>query len=156
MRRRLALVVLVVVVVVGTIIILNGHSTSSHRATATTQAPNLPVLHEPFTLLVCDPTTTIGVEGCLEHRLVRDDQRINRLRRDVFASLFSDGARRRFVRAEVLWFNYRQAACSSESDVNEGGSLAPIDFANCAVRLDGQHVTNLSQQATSFRVDAPG
>ena len=43
----------------------------------------------------------------------------------------------------MTWFTYRQSHCASESDANEGGSLAPVDFAACPARVDQQHLTDL-------------
>jgi hypothetical protein len=40
--------------------------------------------------------------------------------------------------------------CASESDVNQGGSLVPVDFAQCVVRLDSQHVTELTMLTSSY------
>ena len=103
-----------------------------------------PTVTETFTLLPCSKTTTIGLEGCAEHRILALDERINALRRQIFAGLFDNAARRRFIRAETSWFAYRRSTCLSDSDVNEGGSLAPVDFANCTVLLDQRHVADLT------------
>jgi uncharacterized protein YecT (DUF1311 family) len=109
----------------------------------------LPVLKENFTLLSCNKNTTIGMEGCAEHRIVTLDKRINTLRHDVF-HLLDHHAGRDFILAENDWFTYRQALCTSESDVNEGGSLEPVDFAQCLVRLDAQHVSELTALKSSY------
>jgi uncharacterized protein YecT (DUF1311 family) len=103
----------------------------------------LPVLKEDFTLLRCNKNTTIGLEGCAEHRIVALDSRINALRHDVFHVL-DHRAGQDFNLAENDWFTYRQAMCTSESDVNAGGTLQPVDFAQCLVRLDAQHVSELT------------
>jgi len=160
MRRMLALVVLAVGVTVGVIVVLSGLSPSTHRNStaraSTTHDSSLPILRETFTLLPCNSRTTLGLEGCAEHQLVIADREVNRLRHVVTAALFDGAARQRFFLAESLWLEYRQAACRSESDVHEGGSLAPVDFALCAVRLDRQHVAALKLQASSYQVDVQG
>ena len=156
MRRLLPLFVLTVAVIVTVIIVNDGHSKSTGSTTlpliTTTRLSTPPVVRENFTPLACDTNTTIGLEGCAEHRIAHEDRLINRLRSRVFQSLFDNAARRRFILAENDWFTYRQAACRSESDSNEGGSLAPVDFANCAVRLDQQHITELRAQDASLAI----
>jgi len=109
----------------------------------------LPVLKEKFTLLPCSKSTTIGLEGCAEHRIIALDKRINTLRHDVF-HLLNRQTGRVFILAENDWFAYRQAMCASESDVNAGGSLEPVDFAQCLVRLDAQHVGELTTVKSSY------
>jgi uncharacterized protein YecT (DUF1311 family) len=109
----------------------------------------LPVLRENFTLLSCNKNTTIGMEGCAEQRVIALDKRINDLRKDVF-HILNNQAGRDFILAENDWFTYRQAMCTSESDVNAGGSLEPVDFAQCLVRLDAQHVSELTSMKSSY------
>jgi uncharacterized protein YecT (DUF1311 family) len=110
----------------------------------------VPVVKEKFTLLPCHKNTTIGIEGCAEHRIISLDHRINALRHDVFR-LLDHQAGRDFILAENDWFSYRQAMCTSESDVNAGGSLEPVDFAQCLVRLDAEHVSELTAMKSSYQ-----
>jgi uncharacterized protein YecT (DUF1311 family) len=117
------------------------------RTASSTLVP--PVLKENFTLLSCNKNTTIGMEGCAEHRIIALDTRINTLRRDVF-HILNQQAGRDFIVAEDDWFTYRQAMCTSESDVNAGGSLESVDFAQCLVRLDAQHVSELTTMKSSY------
>lgn len=83
------------------------------------------------------------MEGCAEHRILALDASINALRRQVFKKLYDNIARRDFIAAENDWFSYQQATCQSESDVNEGGSIVPLDFGDCVVLLDQQHLGEL-------------
>lgn len=110
-----------------------------------------PALRETFTLLPCSQNTTLGLEGCAEHRILVLDSRVNVLRREVFRHLYDNAARRRFILAEVDWTAFRRVTCLSEADVNEGGSLVAVDFANCVVRLDQQHVSELSVLDSSYQ-----
>ena len=150
------MVVLAVVVAVSAIVVIEGRS----KAVTTTTTPSIsttapvtpPLLHESFTLLACNHRTTIGLEGCAEHQLLVQDHLINQLRDRVVHLLIDNSARRQYFLAESDWFRNRQAACQSESDSNAGGSLAPVDFAICAVRLDQQHVTELRVQQASYVV----
>jgi len=121
-------------------------TTVVHTASSTL---NVPVLKEKFTLLPCKKNTTIGMEGCAEHRIAALDKQINSLRHDVF-HLLNNQAGRDFILAENDWFTYRQAMCTSESDVNAGGSLEPVDFAQCLVRLDAQHISELATMKASY------
>jgi uncharacterized protein YecT (DUF1311 family) len=130
----------------GPVQLASGATTTVRTASSTLV---LPVLKEDFTLLACNKKTTIGLEGCAEHRVIALDSRINTLRRDVF-HLLDHQAGRDFIVAENDWFTYRQAMCTSESDVNAGGSLQPVDFARCLVRLDAQHVSELTTLKTSY------
>ncbi|MGA2970125.1 MAG: lysozyme inhibitor LprI family protein [Acidimicrobiales bacterium] len=109
----------------------------------------LPILGEKFSVLSCNKNTTIGLEGCAEHRIIALDKRINALRHYVF-HILNHQAGRDFILAENDWFTYRQAMCTSESDVNAGGSLEPVDFAQCLVRLDAQHVSELTSMKSSY------
>jgi uncharacterized protein YecT (DUF1311 family) len=156
MRRMIPLVVLAVVVVVTVIVVIEGRSKTitpaASPSTSTTQPATPPQLHRSFTLLACNNRRTIGLEGCAEHRLLAQDHLINQLRVRVTHLLIGNSARRQFFLAESDWFRYRQAACQSESESNSGGSLAPVDFAICAVRLDQQHVTELRVQEASYVV----
>jgi len=152
MRRMIPLVVLAVVVAVTAIVVIEGRSKAVTPAAAPSTSTTPPLLHESFTLLACNNRTTIGLEGCAEHQLLVQDHLVNQLRDRVTHLLIGNSARRQFFLAESDWFRYRQAACQSESDSNAGGSLAPVDFAICAVRLDQQHVTELRVQQASYVV----
>lgn len=104
-----------------------------------------PILHEQFTLLACNANTTLGMEGCAEHKIVSLDSQINRLSAEIFTRPFDKQAKRRFVTAETDWHTYRQSTCFSDADTYEGGSLAPVAFANCVVRINQQHVSALTK-----------
>jgi uncharacterized protein YecT (DUF1311 family) len=135
--------------------LLGRHSQALVVATAPTlvgaqPALTMPALRESFTLLPCSPTTTIGLEGCAEHRILTLDSHKRVLRRQLLQDLYDNAAKRRFIVGEVDWFVYRHATCSSEADVNEGGSLAPVDFADCLVNLDEQHLSELTALKSSY------
>ena len=155
-RRRLPTVMIIAVLVVGgSIIFANSKPSSTSTITSASLGAAKkelvpPVLKEDFTVLSCSQHSTIGLEGCAEHRILAVDTRIDALRRQVFQHLYDNAARRDFVAAEDAWFAYRQAMCTSESDVNEGGSLVPVDFANCVVHLDRQHLAELVTLRSSY------
>ena len=101
---------------------------------APTLAP--PVIHEQFTLLPCTQGTTLGMEGCAEHDLLRADTRIDKEVRLLFSLLFDNAARERLTKAQVTWMAFRQADCRSQSDVYEGGTQAAVEFGRCALSDD--------------------
>jgi uncharacterized protein YecT (DUF1311 family) len=148
-RRLLPTLAIVAALVVGgSIIYANSNPTSTSTFTSNSLSagtPNfvLPVLKEDFTHLPCSQQSEVGMEGCAEHRILALDASINALRRQVFKKLYDNIARRDFIAAENDWFSYQQATCQSESDVNEGGSIVPLDFGDCVVLLDQQHLGEL-------------
>ena len=155
MRRFLPVAVLVALLLVTGAFLLGRHSQALVVATAPTlvgaqPALTMPALRESFTLLPCSPTTTIGLEGCAERRILTLDSQIRVLRHQLFPDLFDNAAKRRFIVGEVDWFVYRRATCSSEADVNEGGSLASVDFADCLVNLDEQHLAELTALKSGY------
>ncbi|MHB1210283.1 MAG: lysozyme inhibitor LprI family protein [Acidimicrobiales bacterium] len=128
---------------------LLGHEFSRQPSPAKSSPPTtvitVPILRENFTLLACSQSNTLGLEGCAEHQIVALDAQINSLRRRVYSSLAFVGARRNFVNGEVSWTSYRSSLCLSESSVYQGGSLAPVAYANCLVSSDRRHLSALQQ-----------
>jgi len=112
-------------------------------ASAASLAP--PVIHEPFTVLPCpeNPQSTLAIEGCLEQRVIRGDHAIDGVSRVIFAKLRGTAARSRFIAAQTTWLAFRRADCRSISDVNEGGSLAGIDYLTCSVARNTQRLSDL-------------
>src|SRR5215212_7825235 len=107
-----------------------------------------PVITEAFTLLPCpaNPQTTLELEGCAEHRIVKSDAAINARVKSIFALLGrvrSVGAQGRFVRGERIWLTYRRAVCESRADVYEGGTLAGLVAANCTADANDAHLKDL-------------
>jgi uncharacterized protein YecT (DUF1311 family) len=115
-----------------------------------------PVISEGFTLLPCPahPKTTIDLEGCAEHRLVRSDRAINERVRAIFALLGrrrSAAARARFVRGETAWLVYRRAVCASRADVYEGGSAGPLAAAECQADRNAGHLRDIEAFERALR-----
>ena len=112
-------------------------------AFAATLSP--PVIRESFTRLPCPakPQTTLAMEGCLEQRVIRGDHAIDGVARVIFTKLPNDSARSRFIAAQTAWLAFRRADCRSVSDVNEGGSLAGIDYLTCSVSRNTQRLADL-------------
>ena len=112
------------------------------------------MIRESFTPLPCGGTptnrTTVQQEGCAEQQILKTDKTINSLNKAIFANLHTAPARRRFIAAHKTWLAYRGAYCLSLSDVFQGGSQAPVLDAQCAGRLNGQHIKDLRQFAGDF------
>jgi uncharacterized protein YecT (DUF1311 family) len=103
-----------------------------------------PVITEGFTLLSCDPSTTLGREGCAEHDVLDLDRRIDVKVATVLGLLADPGAKERFVTAEHAWLNYRDATCASRSDQYLGGSEGPVIFGQCSADVNRQHLSELT------------
>lgn len=110
----------------------------------------MPLLREVFTLLPCDQVTTIGLEGCAEHQILHLDASINTLRRHLFSTLRTSVSQKDFVDAEIAWTAYRSSSCHSEADIYQGGTLAPVVFANCLARSDQRHLIALHEFAAQL------
>ncbi len=109
----------------------------------------MPELREVFTPLPCNRRTTLGLEGCAERQILRLDARVNTLRRHLFTALTS-APRRDFVNAEIAWTAYRTSFCHGEADRYQGGTLAPVVFANCLARSDQRHLSALDEFAAQL------
>jgi uncharacterized protein YecT (DUF1311 family) len=105
-----------------------------------------PVITETFTVLSCNHSTTIGLEGCAERRLLAGDRRVNREVRLLFTLIASKAEKRTFVTAERLWLAFRTADCQSESSIFQGGTLAPVQYALCEVSADQARSATLRSQ----------
>jgi uncharacterized protein YecT (DUF1311 family) len=104
-----------------------------------------PTIHERFTLLPCPsrPQTTLGLEGCAEHDIVRADKQIDGAVRVLFGLLPDDSARRDLAAAQRAWLAYRLADCSSMSDKYEHGTLAGVVAANCTAARSRRRLADL-------------
>src|SRR4051794_39380173 len=113
---------------------------------AAAAAPAPPVIKEGFTLLPCpkNPQTTLALEGCAEHRIVKSDAIINAKVKRIYGLLMTNAAKTNFVVGERAWLSYRKANCQSRSDVYEGGTLAGVVFANCVADINDAHVKDLT------------
>ncbi len=51
-------------------------------------------------------------------------------------SLIPQHQQKSLARAEKVFVEYRHATCTAYSDVYQGGSFAPVEYALCEVRVD--------------------
>ena len=113
---------------------------------AAAAGPAPPVIQEPFTALTCPlhPDTTIEIEACQEHRILRTDRAIDKAVKAIFGLLRSTDARTSFVSGEQAWLRYRRRSCAAESTVYAGGSAAPVAYLICELRRNQTHLADLS------------
>ena len=78
----------------------------------------------------------MGLEGCAEARLISADRRINKEVRLLFNLLSTKSQKRSLVTAEDAWLVSRSAECKSQSDIYQGGTLAPVQYGLCEVGED--------------------
>ncbi|MCU1363033.1 MAG: hypothetical protein JWM55_861 [Acidimicrobiaceae bacterium] len=114
---------------------LFGASTLGSIALAAT-TPKPPFITEHFTRLPCNKNTTIGLEGCAEDHLLKADARLNQQVATVFELFRTHAQKLEFVTAETSWFAFRKDDCRSLAAIYEGGSIAPLAYAECEVRDD--------------------
>lgn len=86
-------------------------------------AVSAPVVTEHFKpILACNPNTTVGMEGCGEHKVFAADRQLNADVKVIFDLVKGGASRRDFVSAQTTWLSYRNADCKSQSDVYSGGT----------------------------------
>lgn len=148
MLKRISLLAAVVAAALASAV---GSATADH-ARATKLSP--PAIHESFTLLPCrgnpGSRTTLELEGCAEHQILRTDKSIDALERTLFYRLGTASARGDLIAAARAWVRYRHSDCLSNSDVYQGGTLAGVVFADCVVARNQQRIKDLTTFKHSF------
>jgi uncharacterized protein YecT (DUF1311 family) len=114
-------------------------------AASAAAASGPPVIHEPFTLLPCpkQQVSTLDLEGCNEHALVRSDARVNALAARVWRAVPGAG-RPAFIRGERSWLAYRQASCEAEVARFAGGTIRPVAYLGCEISRNRAHLGELA------------
>lgn len=154
MRRNLLLWV-AALIAVSTVTFFIGRGETSRpvaRTTSTVAAASLqvPDIQENFTLLPCARATTVGLEGCAEHQVLALDRRIDQLQQEVFHRLNGVTAQRRFIRAASEWYVYRRLTCLSAATAYQGGTFAPVSFADCLVLIDQHRLDDLATLKATY------
>ena len=105
-----------------------------------------PIIHEPFTALPCPlhPDTTIDVEGCQEHRVLKTDRQIDTQVRTIFRLLRTESIRATFVQGERNWLRYRRQSCAAEASRFAGGTAHGVAFLTCTLQRNKAHVADLA------------
>lgn len=149
------------VLAAGAVIAASGCGSAARPGLTTTpevrepRSSALPRIHEGFTLLPCPRSiaqrgTTLGIEGCQEHRIVRTDAAI-RVRELAAVALLGGVARREFALAERDWLAYRHASCEALASKYSGGSEAPVAFGGCIATANRAHLGSLAALLRTFR-----
>jgi uncharacterized protein YecT (DUF1311 family) len=102
-----------------------------------------PVITETFTHLPCNHGTTVGLEGCAEGRLLSTDRQLNEQVKLLFDLLPNTQRKRSFVAVEDEWFAYRKTDCATVAAIFHGGTIAPVEYAQCEVRDDRSRSADL-------------
>jgi uncharacterized protein YecT (DUF1311 family) len=114
-----------------------------------------PVIHEDFTLLPCtgrpSHRTTLQLEGCGEHTVLRWDAQIDSLNAMIFKNLPAASAREQFITGHDAWLNYRRRYCLSAAAPDDGGTLAGVIYIDCVAAINDQHVKELKSFLKSLR-----
>jgi uncharacterized protein YecT (DUF1311 family) len=105
-----------------------------------------PVIHEPFRALTCPlhPDTTIDVEGCQEHRVLRTDRQIDVQVKAIFRLLRTETTRTSFVTGERSWLRYRRQSCAAEAARFAGGTAHGVAFLGCTLQRNRAHLADLT------------
>ena len=82
------------------------------------------------------------------------DRRINKEVRLLFNLLSTMSQKRSLVKAEETWLVSRLADCQSESDIYQGGSIAPVQYGLCEVSEDQARSANLYSYFKLLEQDA--
>lgn len=111
---------------------------------ASPTGPRAPVIAESFTHLPCTHKTQLGLDGCAERVLLHRDALLNAQVKLLFGLLSTQQAQKRFVAVEDEWLRYRTADCTNVEAIFQGGSIGPMEYADCeanddALRSDDLH-----------------
>jgi uncharacterized protein YecT (DUF1311 family) len=104
-----------------------------------------PVIHESFTPLPCPKKqiSTLDMEGCAEHSLLRSDAKVDALVARIWQALPAS-ARAGFAGGERSWLAYRASSCNAEVAKLAGGTIQPVAYLGCAVGRNNTHLTDLA------------
>lgn len=118
-----------------------------HLDTSAQAQSSAPVIHEHFKAMPCpkDPVSTPEQEGCIEHRLLASDKRIDKLDAELFADLGSSSLQKRFIAGHDAWLNYRRTDCGNLWASLEEGTVYPIVVGNCELARNRQRIKDLRE-----------
>ena len=134
--NRRSAVLLAALVAVTAVIAGCGSTGAQPRSSLVGSVPSAIVIHEDFKpILACNPNTTVGMEGCAEHKVLAADAQLDADVKAIF-DLLSGRALRDFVAGQEAWLTYRSADCRSQSDVYEGGTEQPVVYGYCLASDD--------------------
>jgi len=95
--------------------------------------------------------TTIGIEGCSEHRLLHTDAKIVAEEHAIY-SLLSVTTRAAFASGERGWLAYRDGLCEARASKYDGGTAQPVEFGACEEEISAAHLRALSATQRLLRM----
>jgi uncharacterized protein YecT (DUF1311 family) len=120
-----------------------GHYPMGARCPSAAAALSAPVITEAFKLaLPCNQNTTVGQEGCGEHKVLAADNQLNADVKIIF-DLLDKAAGRAFVTAQTTWVTYRTEDCTSQADMYQGGTELPVAYVYCLASDDSSRRQDL-------------
>lgn len=112
-----------------------------------------PVIHEPFSALTCPlhPDSTIEIEACQEHRVLRTDREIDTQVKAIVKLLRTEQLRVSFVTGERAWLRYRRQSCAAEASKFAGGTAHGVAYLSCTLQRNKTHLADLSATRTTLQ-----
>jgi len=88
--------------------------------------------------------TTLDMAQCFSKAKASSDEKLTNLYKKVLSKLDGDDADR-LKRVQRLWDEYREANCSAERALYDGGSAAPVVYLACLDALTKARTKELQQ-----------
>jgi len=88
--------------------------------------------------------TTLDMAQCFSKAKASSDEKLTALYKKVLSKLDGDDADR-LAKAQRLWTDYREANCSAERALYQGGSAAPVVYVACMDAMTRARTKELQQ-----------
>ncbi len=93
----------------------------------------------------CYSQTQQEMNATAEAQYEKADARLNKVYQKLMAQL-DEKEKKKLIASERKWVAYRDAQAKQASDADEGGSIAPMDYATTALDLTQSRIKELEQQ----------
>lgn len=105
-----------------------------------------PPTDDPFAHIDCRKATVqMELNACAVREFRSWDTKLDALYRQLMAA--ADAKDRSLLKAsEKDWISYRDSACALEAAGSEGGSIAPMEYANCQTEKTRTRIAELKRQ----------
>jgi uncharacterized protein YecT (DUF1311 family) len=90
----------------------------------------------------CSQQNQIDVDNCAVDKLLAVDKVLNADIKVIWGLLGASG-RSEFVKVQMAWTAYRNADCTLQSDVYEGGTAQPMEYLFCLAADDSSRRQDL-------------
>lgn len=88
--------------------------------------------------------TTLDMAQCFSKAKASADENLTAIYKRVLSKLEGDDAKR-LIKVQKLWAEYRDANCSAERALYQGGSAAPIVYLACLDAMTRARIGDLQQ-----------